>query len=208
MRHVLIKGSAAVVLIAALAFTPAIASAGLTHSGFFCNVGTVFTPNWVACSGVWNGNNSGEAQLPDVLAQIKTDFGLLYPEVNSWTIADNNLGTTNAGQTNPPFSSVPSGTSGSLVFAHPMTSLFVLILKGGNYFSMYLFNPPFPGGQISEIAYTMNDFPKNPEGNPPGLSHASLWGSPPTTVPEPSSMLLLASGLLGLGVVGYRRRRN
>ena len=40
-----------------------------------------------------------------------------------------------------------------------------------------------------------------------GLDNVLLYGAPTSSVPEPASMLLMASGLAGVGLVARRRRR-
>jgi len=152
-------------------------------------------PAFTDCSGAWVGNDAN--QQVDVLAQINSDWSL------GWTVA-NLMGKTDAGNSGDPFSVVPGTTSGTIQFSNAYQGTFVLILKGGNAFSMYLFE----NATLSSVDFDMagvtggNGRPVN------GLSHASLWGAEGTVVPEPATVFLLGTGLLGLGIVGYRRRKE
>lgn len=180
----------------ALAMASAPAHA-LTPSGLDCAAyGTSVAMGALSCSGAWVGNDSN--QQTETLAQLQQDFSGIVGSID-WTYA----GKTETGNSAGPFSSVPGGSSGTLTLDAPLTGYFVVGLKAGNRFSLYLFDGGSTG--IDSLQYTtsgtsfQNDVPQ-------GLSHASLYiphGLPP--VPEADTYLMM---LAGLGLVGYIARRK
>ncbi|MBN2339233.1 MAG: PEP-CTERM sorting domain-containing protein [Acidobacteria bacterium] len=84
------------------------------------------------------------------------------------------------------------------------------VLKGSPGFAAYLFQDEVI--QKSSDGTWQVTFVNN-GGNNPGLSHFSLYIRPDdpvgyTPVPEPSSLLLIGSGILGLGVLGRKRMKK
>jgi len=198
VRSTHLKAATAGIALSLFLLLPTTTQAQLVGVSPDCGDGTVMAYpgaySYTDCSGAWDGNNSN--QQGDVLAYINANWE------SDWTM-DNYVGK---GEADPgpygPFTYVPGGTSGTLDFPTSYTGSFVLILKGSNAFSMYYFQDR----TISGFEYDMAGV--NPDGQN-GLSHASLWYEEGgTTVPEPATIFLLGSGLLGVGFVGYRRRKQ
>mgnify|MGYP005812565329 CR=1 FL=1 len=112
------------------------------------------------------------------------------------------VGTTDDGSGT--FLSNPgSVTSGTLELATVQHGLFVIGLKGGPDYSMYLFDGGQVAGGISSIDFdTYGLVTGGPGGHAgPDLSHAAFLAP----VPEPATAALLAGGLAVVGWLGRRR---
>lgn len=172
--------------------------AALVPESTDCNNGGAATyMGAMACSGAWDGNNVN--QEADVLAQLALDFGDDIGMAGDWSY----LGTTDAGLTDGPFSSVPVDRAGTLSFDAAVTGYFVVALKSSTNFSFYLFDGGDAG--LSSVAFTTRGTALNPQnGRALNLSHASLYAFT-TPVPEPETYALM---LAGLGLVGFMARRR
>jgi hypothetical protein len=182
-------GGALLAAVAAVSITASSASAQLTPSGFACTSNNALSfMGASACLGAFTGNDAN--QQPGVLSALSGAWG------GSW----NWLGKTDD-PNNGPFTNSPSTNIGGLLFDSPITGPFVLALKAGDFFSLYLFN----GSNTGFVNYTTGGVAVNPNNVALGLSHASMY-RPTTVVPEPSTYALMATGLAALVVI--RRRRH
>lgn len=198
------------VLAAGLTLIPATVQAG-PEPGYpvtttpHCSVAAAYpgmTP-FDFCWGAYAGNDNGHES--SIAAMIAAHVG-----TGPWTWA----GKTNAGAGEEgPFDPIDNGqTTGTLTFVTPVTSSFAILLKAANQFSIYYYAfpfdpadmPPLPDG-VDFNTWGVN-LP-NRGGNVNALSHASLYLGPETVIPEPSTFILLGTGLLFLFGVERRRRK-
>jgi hypothetical protein len=101
-----------------------------------------------------------------------------------------------------PFTVDPGNVgSGTLSFDTPQFGYFVLGLKGGPDYSLYLFNGGSTG--ITSLNFDTLGITTGGGRAGPGLSHAALFTN---AVPEPDTYALLLAGLAGVGFVARRRR--
>ncbi len=92
---------------------------------------------------------------------------------------------------------------GTINFDAPQTGSFVLGLKQGDGFSLYLFDGSKVRGGISSILYDTKGVKTNSD-SAYSLSHAGYIGAV-TPVPEPSAYAMM---LAGLAVVGFALKRR
>ena len=173
----------------ALAITAALAAApahALTTTGIACDghgTGMTSQLGYLDCAGAFSGNTNNQ----DVAGQILTDFGI------------SGLTETDVTGTNG------NATSGSFAFAD-MASPFVLALKAGDAFSLYLFDAHTTSINFDTLGVGFIN--KGGEHFGQGLSHAVLYGSTVTAVPEPETYALLMAGLAFVGWASRRRQRQ
>ncbi len=187
---------ASTLLIAGFAAAPAFAApAGLPS----CSATTLTDtqPGYVSCIGANSGN-------------MDNQLGTIYAKMAS-SVASGGFGfTTNSyfssekfGALNNPFSqNEGSNDDGVINFDKALTGSFVLGLKQGNGYSLYLFNGALVAGGISSIKYDTNGVKS---GSGSGLSHAGFFGTPLSAVPEADTYAML---LAGLGIIGFVARRR
>ncbi len=152
-----------------------------------------FTVAAIACRGPFTGNLNGSASE---MTDLHTYFG------NLWTYQGK---SDDAG--NGPFTANPNTVSaGTLTFDSAVTGLFVIGLKASSTYSFYEFNGGTRG--ITSLQFSTRGTAQNSQGDAQALSHAALYLDPPSdVVPEPSTYMMMAAGLAGLGLVA-RRRNN
>jgi len=171
----------------ALALTAALAAApahALTTTGIACDGhGTTMTsqPGYLDCAGAFSGNTNNQ----DVAGQILTDFGISG-------LTETDITGTNG-----------NATSGSFTFAD-MASPFVLALKAGDAFGLYLFAAHTTSIDFDTLGVGFINNGREHFGQT--LGHATLYSV--TAVPEPETYALLAAGLAFVAWASRRRQRQ
>ena len=175
----------AMALAAALVGAPA--HALLTTTGIACDShGTAMTsqPGYLDCSGAFSGNIENQ----DVAGQILNDFGL-------------------SGLTEFDVTGANGTLSSGVITVADFASPFVLALKAGNAFSLYLFEAHTTTIDFDTLGVGFIN--RGGEHFGQGLSHAIVFGDPSVTaVPEPETYALFAAGLAFVGWASRRRQRR
>jgi hypothetical protein len=149
---------------------------------------TVANAGYIACQGPLPGNIAAG----QVNSASFAGFG-------SFELA----GTTDDGS--DVFAANPGNVGlGTLTLGSPQTGLFVIGLKGGPTYSLYLFDGAAAGpAGIGALTFDTLGITKGNGSAGPGLSHAALFMAP---VPEPGTWALMAAGLALVGGLAQRRR--
>ncbi|MDA0329842.1 MAG: PEP-CTERM sorting domain-containing protein [Gemmatimonadetes bacterium] len=174
---VLLKGAAA-----AMAVTLLVATSGQAQltSGQPPVCTAWLSALYTDCSGAWAGNDANQ-------------FNAVRDEI----LAQNWLGDPIALLGGAELDN--EATTGTIQFGSLYTN-FVLALKAGDSFSLYYFEGSLSSLDYSTIGSGVNGTSVN------GLSHWNIYGGRTVTVPEPGTLLLVASGLLGMALL--RRREE
>lgn len=98
-----------------------------------------------------------------------------------------------------------SGTWTSIT--DPLSEISFYAVKAGNYYAMYIVDPAETTGSWSTFDIWITGLLGTGGLNGLEISHFTGYNAS-VSVPEPSTLLLLGSGLIGLGVLGRKRFRK
>ena len=178
---------------------------------FACNSVTSPIPDVTSyvtgTSGCEFSNTLGNDNEADVNAEAFFGF-------NDWTFVakDNDLDGTDEGDASA-LTITGNQQSGSWSILSMADTDYMLIFKGGNL------NNTVPGAVIGYLLSATSGLYQSPllndsNFNPRNISHVSLYSrdngggiTPPDPIPLPAAAWLLLSGIGGLGVMGWRKRR-
>jgi hypothetical protein len=154
-------------------------------------------------------NNAGNIVFTNPALQIGTASGIFAPYAGSA-----------ATFTNFNFITYPTGTATVIITDGTLT--FTLSTSGYSYTEVPVTTPGHPVGEqdltilgngtftFNGTTHTYGTFDLNTQGVPGGPSTVSFAETSynPTVTPEPSSLMLLGTGLVGTAGMLFRRRRN
>jgi hypothetical protein len=151
-------------------------------------------------TGVNGAATVGNTPVPVTLGHIEssvTGSGISYPtppNKNAWMVAFDFTMT----QSQP----VPGGPSGFSWFFGPGNGTVLPLLEATFNHPSFPTGPNPPGYEYTEIVYTVPHF------NIPGFNSTIGVGAQAGVVPEPTTLLLVGSGLVGAAYARRRKRRT
>jgi hypothetical protein len=172
----------------------------LTTGSVNCGASTTTTAQagYVSCLGSYTGNMDNQLTgSSGIFAAINSGFNL---STNKYFASESFGGTGNPFKQNEGVND-----DGVINFDQALSGSFVLGLKQGSAFSLYLFDGSKVAGGISSIAFDTNGV-KSANKVSFDLSHAGFFGAPVTAVPEPESYALMLAGLAAMAFVAKRRK--
>lgn len=191
-------------LISAAALSLAAPAQALTINagGPLCSASATTTSQagYVACLGSFDGNidnqlNGAGGVFAAIAAAPSAGFGFStnqYFNSGNYAVSGNPF-ATDAGALD----------NGVIKFDNAQTGKFVLGIKQGNDFSLYLFDGSAVVGGISQLSIDSNGVKA---GGGMVISHAGFFGTPTAAVPEPETYALMLAGLAAVGFVSRRRK--
>ena len=148
-------------------------------SGATCSLSDT-TVHATKCSGSWAGNNKN--QDADVYAEL-----LGFTGIGGWSEVAGDL-------------SGSAGTTGTFAINPTISGPFAIALKAANSFSLYFYDAGVTN--LASLDFSTIGTSVNKQGMAQGLSHATLYTTSVSAVPEPAAWLLMLVG--GLTLVARR----
>ena len=138
------------------------------------------------------GNNDGTPNLPIVEAEIETVLHL--PSTFVLTPTNNVIFTMQSDRKSGTWATIP-----------PVDAISFYAVKAGNAYAMYRVDPAEGTGSWSTFDIYLSGLQGTGGPNGVAISHFTGYNAAGSPVPEPATLLLLGTGLVGLASFGRKK---